>query len=619
MSHLHAVLGILRAVLACLRREKLLLLFPFAAAASLAVVPLALYLGLAGDWQLAIARFGPGFLAGVGVVAVAVTTYLGYVIVTFWSVALTRATLVALRGERPSFSDALSFALSRFASILGFAIAASTFGLLLSAIERRSFFVIRSFMATLGFAWTLVALMAMPVLVRERRGTQDSLRRSLVLLRGAWAEGEVTTLGLGLLWIPLLLVEAAGLPLSPGPALWIVAAFNSAVIAASWLCEHVYGAALYVYATEGVIPEVLQVDTLYAPRAPLPARKPAKIRAGLVVPVLALVGIAYFGMQTREAFKRTGLDMSDVSVADTAAWPSPWKPRWKVELPESARAMTTRGGELVVAGEHRFFKIDSQGAVTMLGEHGLSAPQAVAALAQGHAVLGRAAYGVHTLKVFRPDGKPLWWVFEPERILGFQQVAQSVAVASDQGLCLLDAAGNQRWCNSVSSLVAALDCDTDGVEDVLGNDATGQTVCYAQKDGKRVAVIATPRRALALAAHDLDDDGKKELLAVSSGFSDTVLSIWSSTGAARREVRLANVFAKEPTLIALRPRPSEPAHLVAALGEGASRAVFGVSLEAGWRLPLNNVHTVAGLEIDHAEALITAEDKTVTAWDYSSL
>ena len=183
----------------------------------------------------------------------------------FFDVALTHATLRAMRGEEPSVGASLRHAVSRLGSVLAFAAIAMVVSVLLSPLQRPLKAVERFLPFTLGLVWASLVLLVLPVLVQERRTARDAIRRAAQLFREVWGQGLLATASLGLLWLPiaglgfLLVNRAAADPTRLSIASML--AMSAAVmvlglgmsIAQSSL-NTVYGAALYVYAAEGVVP-----------------------------------------------------------------------------------------------------------------------------------------------------------------------------------------------------------------------------------------------------------------------------------------------------------------------------------------------------------------------------
>jgi hypothetical protein len=99
-------------------------------------------------------------------------------------------------------------AVRRLPAILGLAALTAFPTAPFAAVERRSHLVVRAVMAIFGLSWTLVSLFAIVAGAGERIGPGRALRRGVALVHASWAEGRITTMGLGLLWLPLVALEA---------------------------------------------------------------------------------------------------------------------------------------------------------------------------------------------------------------------------------------------------------------------------------------------------------------------------------------------------------------------------------------------------------------------------
>lgn len=187
---------------------------------------------------------------------------------TFFNVAFYNEILKALAGEPVSVRSGLAFAWSRVRSIFMWSLLAGTVGLLIKALEQRFGWVGRWVMRLIGMVWSVASVFAIPVLIREG-GTNPitMLRQSVGVLRRTWGETLAAYVGITIgSWIILLgslafLGGAVGLTVlrhSPVAILlaiviWLVAMSCLAYLVA--VAGHVYRCALYVYATEGVVPE----------------------------------------------------------------------------------------------------------------------------------------------------------------------------------------------------------------------------------------------------------------------------------------------------------------------------------------------------------------------------
>ena len=91
---------------------------------------------------------------------------------------------------------------------------AATVGTILRALEERVGFLGKLAVGFVGFAWTIATYFVVPVLVVEKAGPIDAVKRSATILKDHWGTSLVSNIGLGL--INFLVVVACVLPLIAG-------------------------------------------------------------------------------------------------------------------------------------------------------------------------------------------------------------------------------------------------------------------------------------------------------------------------------------------------------------------------------------------------------------------
>src|SRR5581483_11173043 len=105
-------------------------------------------------------------------------------------------------------------AMARLPQIFAWALVSATVGVLLKVIENAHERVGAIIADLLGLAWSIMTFFVVPVLVVERVGPVDAVKRSISLLRETWGEALVGRAGLGfilfLLALPLILVAIVG-------------------------------------------------------------------------------------------------------------------------------------------------------------------------------------------------------------------------------------------------------------------------------------------------------------------------------------------------------------------------------------------------------------------------
>ncbi len=192
--------------------------------------------------------------------------FVNYFIIIFFNSALVGCAIIRLKGGDPTVSDGFGAAMARLPQIAGWALVAATVGLILRAIESRSERVGQIVSGLLGMAWSITTFFVVPVIVIEKTGPIEAVKRSVTIMKKAWGESLAANFGIGL--ITFLLCLLALIPVGLG-----VAAMSSGIMAIGiflvalgiiWvllvsLISSALGtiilAALYAYAAEGQIPK----------------------------------------------------------------------------------------------------------------------------------------------------------------------------------------------------------------------------------------------------------------------------------------------------------------------------------------------------------------------------
>ena len=179
-----------------------------------------------------------------------------YFVISYFNVAFASVVLNHLDGGHATLNDGLQVAWTRKGSILQWAILASTVGVLLKMIRKRSQFG-RWIASILGYTWRLGSYFAIPILALEAVGAGEALQRSATVLKDKWGEVVVAQFSFSLLFTVLAI---------PGGTLFFVLAgvlgqslgFVALMTVTYWIwlsilifsAEQVFIAALYRYATQ---------------------------------------------------------------------------------------------------------------------------------------------------------------------------------------------------------------------------------------------------------------------------------------------------------------------------------------------------------------------------------
>ena len=196
---------------------------------------------------------------------------------TFFNVAFYHEIMRALAGGNVSLAGGLRFATTRWRSILMWSLLAGTIGLVIRSIEERLGWFGRYVMAAIGTVWSVAAVFAIPVIIRrEESNPLAVLRDSAVTLKKTWGESLVGFVGIQLASLAVVVVAllamfvvlVVSVPFKLG--LFMLLGFATIILGlfiAGFLINlatNVYRCALYVYASEGVVPDPFTVEMLNA-------------------------------------------------------------------------------------------------------------------------------------------------------------------------------------------------------------------------------------------------------------------------------------------------------------------------------------------------------------------
>lgn len=293
MDRLRRSFLLLRQTWHVLRQDRELLLFPVLSGAAAFVVA-ATFLVPLGLWSHHGAQDelgyrvtglfgGHGFGQVVGWVLLFLFYFVNYLVVTFFGTGLAACALHRMDGGDPTVRYGLQQAAKRWRSVVSWAALAATVGLILRLIEERSQWVGRLVASIVGMAWTVATYFVVPVLVVEGSGPMDALRHSVALLRKTWGEALIGHVSISLAMVVLGLVglvpAGIGVMLMSAGGVWsgllflaIAVLYWVALSVVSSTLSSIYNAAVYRYATQGVVAPGFTPELITGAFAPRPRR-----------------------------------------------------------------------------------------------------------------------------------------------------------------------------------------------------------------------------------------------------------------------------------------------------------------------------------------------------------
>ena len=190
---------------------------------------------------------------------------------TFFNVAFYNEILNALNGNNVSIARGIgtAWSKSKIKLILIWSLFAGVVGIIIKTLEDKLSFVGRWIMRLIGIAWSVASIFVIPVIIREEKSSSPLrlLKTSAFILKRTWGESVIGFIGIGSMFIigllalvPLfiivMIVVGQGIL-----GLWLLIAtlllFFISMLAfyCLWnVIDHIYRCALYVYASEGVVP-----------------------------------------------------------------------------------------------------------------------------------------------------------------------------------------------------------------------------------------------------------------------------------------------------------------------------------------------------------------------------
>ena len=199
--------------------------------------------------------------------------FVNYFVIVYFNSALVACAIIRFKGGDPTVADGFRAATARLPQILAWALVSASVGVILKVIESRSEKVGQIVSALLGAAFSIAAYFVVPVLVVEKAGPLEAMKRSLSVLKRTWGEALTANFGIG--FIVFLLSLVGLVPLIGGIALCAVGQLALGIVLAvaggaalllialvSSALDSIILAALYLYAAEGTIPRYFDKSLL---------------------------------------------------------------------------------------------------------------------------------------------------------------------------------------------------------------------------------------------------------------------------------------------------------------------------------------------------------------------
>jgi len=253
-----------------IKKDKELLLFPVLSGLFMILI----MAGFIGGMFLSVGLEGmfEGGATFLFIAMMAVMYFLIYFVGIFFNAAIIGCAMIRLEGGMPNLKDGFRIGRENIRRILAWALFAATVGLVLRAIQERAGIIGKIIIGFIGVAWALGTFFVVPVLIFEKVGPIDAMKRSASLFRKSWGETLAGSIGLGLIFLLagllgiLAIIVGFAVGGVTGLIVGLVVAFiywiALAIVASA--AQSVLVAALYRYATTGEVSKEFGSQQLYS-------------------------------------------------------------------------------------------------------------------------------------------------------------------------------------------------------------------------------------------------------------------------------------------------------------------------------------------------------------------
>jgi hypothetical protein len=155
---------------------------------------------------------------------------INYFIIVFFNVGLVYCARLILEGEKTSFSEGISYAMTRTQTILAWAALAATVGMILKTIQERAGGFGKILSGIIGIVWSIATFFVVPIIAYEDVSPIEAVKRSGQIMKDKWGEsigsnfsfGIFTLLGIILVALPLGFLVGAIIHPAAGVAVGIL-------------------------------------------------------------------------------------------------------------------------------------------------------------------------------------------------------------------------------------------------------------------------------------------------------------------------------------------------------------------------------------------------------------
>ncbi|MFH0836942.1 MAG: DUF6159 family protein [Candidatus Aenigmatarchaeota archaeon] len=188
---------------------------------------------------------------------------LASIVGVFFTASLMAAAEMRLNGKYPRFSDGIVIATKKLPQLVIWALINGTVGLILRSIGEGNNIIGKIISYILAFAWSMLTLFTIPVILFEKKGSISSIKRSGEIFVKTWGESVVGMFSIGALFGIGFLVGIILLILALTTGIFALFAIVFVLVVIGLVILYlitsalngIYITALYIYATKKKVPK----------------------------------------------------------------------------------------------------------------------------------------------------------------------------------------------------------------------------------------------------------------------------------------------------------------------------------------------------------------------------
>lgn len=198
----------------------------------------------------------------------------GAFVLAFSQAAVAHLVFIRAHGGDATLGQALKKAFSHWLGLLAWSVITATVGIILRIIYDRSKLLGKIITSLIGAAWSILTYFVVPAIVIDNQGPFDSIKKSALVFKQTWGEtmvSNISYIGIFMIAHVLALFSIMGIVIFGAVLNSVLVMILGLIVAVVWIVAFslvsssiaaVLRTLLYIYATEGTVPENFNKELL---------------------------------------------------------------------------------------------------------------------------------------------------------------------------------------------------------------------------------------------------------------------------------------------------------------------------------------------------------------------